>query len=102
MAFRIARVGIEDDITVDLAVGGIGSGKGSQHRTIDGSGAVGPGQGIGKVPQNVEGIAPGGAGGDYWHTHSDTCSFTKEIELLLMSFYALWFQKEPVRSAGAI
>ena len=41
-------------------------------------------------------------GGDYWHTHSDTCSFTKGIELLLMSFYALRFQKEPVRSAGAI
>ena len=60
MAFRIARVGIEDDITVDLAVGGVGSGEGSQHRTIDGSGAVGPGQGVGEVPQDAVGIVPGG------------------------------------------
>ena len=62
VAFRIARVGIKDDIAVDLAVGGVGGGEGSQHRTIDSSGAVGPGQGIGKVPQNVEGIAPGALG----------------------------------------
>ena len=37
-----------------------------------------------------DGLFPGGCtGGDYWHTHSDTCSFTKGIGLLLMSFYAL-------------
>ena len=59
MAFRISRITVKNNVTVNLAEGGVGCGKGSQHRTVNGSGTVGPGQSLGEVPQNPPGIFPG-------------------------------------------
>lgn len=43
MTLGIARKAVEDDIAIDLAIGGIGRCKGSQHRSVDGRCAVCPG-----------------------------------------------------------
>ena len=60
MAFRISDKGGKDDIAVDLAEGGAGVGKGSQHRAVDGGGAVGPGEGVREVPEDSPGVCAGG------------------------------------------
>ena len=61
MAFGIARITVKDDIAVDLAECGVGRSKGSQHGTVNGGGAVGPGQSPGKIPQDPTRIFPGGS-----------------------------------------
>ena len=60
MAFGVACKAVKDNIAVDLAERGVGRGKRSQHRAVNGGGAVGPGQCLGEVPQNPPGIFSGG------------------------------------------
>ena len=60
MALRVSGIAVKDNIAVDLAEGGVGRCKGRQHRTVNSRGAVGPGQGLGEVPQNPACILPCG------------------------------------------
>ena len=60
MALGVAGVAVKDDVAVDLAEGGCRCGKGGQDGAVDGGGAVGPGQGLREVPQDLPGVLPGG------------------------------------------
>ena len=52
VAFRVAGKGFKDDVAVDLTKRRGGGCEGSQHRAVNGGGAVRPSQCIGMVPQN--------------------------------------------------
>ena len=62
MTLRISGKGGENDIAVELTEGGGSISKGRKYRAVDGSGAVGPGQGLGVVPHDSAGMGPGGCG----------------------------------------